>query len=125
MTEFESSLFTVVLISTFIALILYLIFGQTTVRRLRKNPETKTALGTEFVSGWDIINVAQALAIPRSWAHKLQKSPLSALYANVDLLYKYTSKFDRVLAFIFYWLLMFSGLSGILLVLLDTLGVFD
>lgn len=125
MTDFESLLFTVVLITTFIAAIFYLIFGQVTVRRLRKNPETKTSLGSEFVSGWDIINVAQALAIPRSLAKKLENSPLSNLYAKVDLLYKCTSKLDRALAFIFYWLLMFSGLSGIFLVILDAIGIFD
>ena len=100
-------------------------FGQITVRKLRKNPETKNALGTEFASGWDILNTAQALAIPKIWAQKLKSSPLSGLYADVDLLYKNTSKFDRVLAFIVYWLLMTS--VGILLVLmvLDLAGIFD
>jgi hypothetical protein len=83
--------------------ILYVIFGQITVRKLRKSPDTKAALGVEFLSGWDIINVAQALAIPKKWA----------------------SKFDRVLAFIFYWLLMFIGITGIFLALFDAIGVFD
>ncbi len=108
-----------------IGLILFVMFGQITVRKLRKNPETKNALGTEFASGWDILNTAQALAIPKIWAQKLKSSPLSGLYADVDLLYKNTSKFDRVLAFIVYWLLMTS--VGILLVLmvLDLAGIFD
>ncbi|MCK4865266.1 MAG: hypothetical protein KAT06_07525 [Gammaproteobacteria bacterium] len=105
--------------------ITFVVFGQVTVRKLRKNTETKEYLGVEFISGWDIINVAQALAIPRSWAHKLKNSPLSSLYADIDLLYKNTSKFDRVLAFIFYWLLMFIGISGMILALLDTIGIFD
>lgn len=108
-----------------LALILYVLFGQITVRKLRKNPKTKAALGVEFASGWDIINVAQALAIPKSWARKLKKSPLSALYADVDLLYEYTNKFDRVLAFIFYWLFMSSVGFGLLLILLNVIGVFD
>jgi len=115
-----------VLIGVFIISgITFVIFGQVTVRKLRKKAEIKDHLGVEFVSGWDIINVAQALAIPRSWAKKLKDSPLSSLYADVDLLYKNTSKFDRVLAFISYWLLMFIGISGMLLSLLNVMGIID
>jgi len=44
----------------FVAWILFIIFGQVTVRKLRKNPETKHELGIEFASGWDIFNVASA-----------------------------------------------------------------
>jgi len=109
----------------FVTAILFVIFGQITVRKLRKNPQTKDQLGIEFASGWDIVNVAQALAIPRILIRKLNNSPLSALYANSDLLHKYTNKFDKVLAVIFYWLLVFSGLFGIVLGLLDVFGVFD
>jgi len=43
---------------TFIAGFLFVLFGQITVRKLRKNPATKNELGVEFLSGWDIINVA-------------------------------------------------------------------
>ena len=42
-----------------------------------------------------------------------------------ELLFKNTSKFDQLLAKLFYWLLMISGLSGALLVLLNSLGVFN
>lgn len=105
-------------------MILFVLFGQVTVRKLRKNPQTKHELGVEFVSGWDIINVAQALAMPKSIIRKFNKSQLSALYADADLLYKHTNKIDRVLGIIFYWLLMLSGLFGIILVLLDAIGFF-
>ncbi len=108
-----------------LALILYVIFGQVTVRKLRKNPDTKNALGVEFASGWDIINVAQALSIPRAWSRKLEGSPLSALYANSEYLHKNTTRFDRLLDAIFYWLFTFSGLAMIVLVILDGLGLFD
>ena len=108
-----------------IAAILYVLFGQITVRKLRKNPQTKHELGVEFVSGWDIINVAQALAMPKSIIRKFKKSQLSALYADADLLHKHTNKFDRVLGIIFYWLLMLSGLFGIVLVILDAFSVFN
>lgn len=40
--------------------ILYVAFGQITVRKLRKTPATKDKLGVEFASGWDILNVAGA-----------------------------------------------------------------
>jgi len=109
----------------FLACIFYVLFGQITVRKLRKNPKTKGALGMEYASGWDIINVASALAIPRSWSRKLEKSPLSYLYAKSDLLFENTTKFDQVLGAIFYWLLMGSGLAGALLILLNLLGLFD
>ncbi len=109
----------------FVSAIFYLIFGQVTVRKLRKNPRTKDELGIEFVSGWDIINVAQALAIPKIIIRKFKNSPLAALYADADLLYKHTNTFDRFLAAAFYWLLMFSGLFGITLVLLNAMSVFD
>lgn len=108
-----------------LAAIFYVIFGQVTVRKLRKNPETKKELGFEYVSGWDIINVAQALALPRSWSRKLEKSPLSSMHASSDLLFKHTNKFDKILAIFFYWLFSFSGLCLITLVLLNWLGAFN
>jgi len=110
---------------SFVVLVLFVIFGQVTVRKLRKNPRTKDELGIEFVSGWDTINVAQALALPNIVIRKLNNSPLAALYADVDKLYKHTNTIDRILAVIFYWLLMFSGLFGVILVLLNAVGVFD
>lgn len=121
MNQLEFILFTILLVAVFLTMILFVLFGQVTVRKLRKNPETKNDLGIEFVSGWNIINVAKALAIPQ----KLKDSPLSALYTNVELLHKHTNAFDRTLAILFYWVLIFSGFSGTLLVLLNAVGAFD
>ncbi len=45
------TILSVILATTFIACILFVIFGQVTVRKLRKNPEKKQALGIEFVGG--------------------------------------------------------------------------
>ncbi len=109
----------------FVAIILFVAFGQITVRKLRKNSETTRELGIELLSGWDIINVAQALAMPSSITRKLKNTPLSAFYANADILRKHTNRFDWVLGSLFYWLFMLSGLSLALLALLDTFGVFD
>jgi len=114
-----------IIASSMVSGIFYVAFGQITVRKLRKNPKTKELLGIEYVSGWDIINVAQAFAFPRSWAEKVENSKFSFIYANATVLYENTTKFDQVLGCIFYWLITLSGLSGALLVLLDSLGVFS
>lgn len=124
MSMFSKLLF-FVFIFMFIASVLYVVFGQITVRKLRKNPKTKAALGIEFVSGWDIINAAQALAFPESWSKKLEESKISFFHANATLLRENTSKLDRFLGGLFYWTLMSSGLAGMLLLLLESLGMFD
>jgi len=69
-------------------MILYIAFGQITVKKLRKNPETRDSLGVQFASGWDILNIAQALALPKFITKKLGKSPISFLYVSTDLLEK-------------------------------------
>ncbi|PKG37315.1 hypothetical protein [Psychromonas sp. Urea-02u-13] len=102
----------ILIFSSIIVGALYILFGQLTVRKLRKNPKTKEILGLEYASGWDIINVAQALAFPKSWSRKLEGSRLSFMYASATIIHDNTTKFDRVLGFIFYWLLILSGLSG-------------
>ena len=104
--------------------IFYVIFGQITVKKLRKNPDVKDALGFEFASGWDIYNVAQALSLPKSLKRRLEDSPLSAMYAKSECLQKNTNTFDKILAFLFYWLFTISGLVLITIVALSALGVF-
>jgi len=105
--------------------IFYVAFGQITVRKLRNNPETKDVLGLEYVSGWDIINVAQAFSLPRAWTRKIENSKFSFMYANTTVLFDNTTKLDRILGCIFYWLLTLSGLFGAFLVLLNYLGFFS
>ena len=103
-----------------ISWVLFVIFGQVTVRKLRKNPETRQALGLEFASGWDILNVAQALSIPKTIAQKLRHKSEAmglGLEADPDLLYQYTTVFDRVLARLFYIPFFLSGTGVIILTL--------
>ena len=121
----ESLLFACGMAGIFITCILYVAFGQITVRRLRKNLKTKNVLGIEFASGWDIINVAHALSIPRSWSRKLEGSPLSLLYADSEILLQNTTKLDRVLGAVFYWLLTVSGLMMISLMMFSAFGYFN
>ncbi len=125
MSVLETYLFSFGLYGTFLSMILYILFGQLTVRRLRKNETLKNNLGIERASGWDIINVAQALAIPKMWSEKLENGPLSVFYAKSQSLRENTTHLDRVLAIIFYWVLTVSGISLITLVALNALGVFD
>lgn len=105
-------------------MILYVIFSQVTVRKLRNNPQTKHALGTEFVSGWDVINVAQALAFPRSWSNKLENTRLSFIHAKASFLLENTGVLDRVLGIIFYWFMTVTGIFGIVIVILNFFCVF-
>lgn len=120
----NKELFVAILIfSSIIVGALYVVFGQVTVKKLRKNPKTKEALGLEYVSGWDIINVAQTLAFPKSWSRKLEGGQLSFMHANATVIHENTTKFDRVLGFIFYWLLISSGLSGGLLGFFNYFGL--
>ncbi len=96
-------LVSLIMLFTFISAILFVIFGQVTVRKLRKNHETKDYLGVEFASGWDILNVAQALSIPKCIKEKFKQSKFSFFFADTDLIYKHTNKLDRFLARIFYF----------------------
>ena len=117
-----STLLVIPLAMAFISCILFVIFGLVTVRKLRKNPETKHALGIEFASGLDILNVAQALSLPAALEKRLKNK---AFHANADLLYKHTTVFDRVLARVFYTLFVLSGFALILLMILDWIWDFD
>ena len=108
-----------------IALILFVVFGQTTVRKLRKNQATKDALGIELLSGWDILNVDSALALPKKVIRLLKNSPSSGMRADSGVLYKYTTRFDRILAKVIYSLLVSTVLAMIILILLDGIGVFE
>lgn len=125
-----STLFAISAAAAFIGCILFVIFGQITVRKLRKNPETKYSLGIEFASGWDILNVAGALALPKAVAQRIKRNSVSMgmgseFEADPDILYKHTTVFDRVLARIFFWLWMFSGFALIILAMLDFFWGFD
>ncbi len=125
MNEVESILFSILLFSGFSTAILFVLFGQITVRKLRKIPETKNHLGFEFASGWDILNVAQAFSVPKWFREKVKGSPLSFLRADFNLLYNHTTKFDRILARIFFLFYFFTGMLTIVLVILDQFGFFE
>lgn len=111
--------FVVYIFFMLIGCLLFLLFSLVTVRKLRKNPETKKNLGVELVSGWHIVNVAKILALPLPLIKKMEKSSIAFIMADANLIRKNTNKFDRILGGAFYWVFVASGLFGALLVLLD------
>lgn len=121
----EAKLLAIPAALAFITCILYVLFGQLTVRKLRKNPETKDQLGVEFAGGWDILNVAAALSRPKWLSNKYKNSRLSGLAANSSILYRNTTLFDRVLARIFWFSYVVSGSGLILMLILSWSGAFD
>lgn len=108
-----------------LACILFVVFGQVTVRKLRKNPKLKGDLGFEFVSGWDIVNVAHSLFIPLSLSDKLHKGPLAFLEANARTIREHTTKLDLFLARAFCFFLYTSQIILLPLAILDGLGVLE
>ncbi len=121
----KEPVFTILLIGTlfvFIAGIIFVVFGQVTVRKLRKNPAVKDELGFEFASGWDIVNVAHSLSIPLWLSDKLQEGPFSFLEANARTIRKHINSFDLFLARSFCFFLYTSQLIILPLVILDSAG---
>lgn len=84
-------------------MILFVAFGQITVRRLRKHSATKYSLGRELAKGWDILNVAEALSLPKGVMRILENSPLGFLYAESEIIRRNTNFFDKVLGVTFFW----------------------
>ena len=116
--------FVLILSVVIIDSILFVMFGQKTVSKLRNNPAIKDSLGIEFISGWDIIHVANALALPEWLTRKVRRSRLSAFFANAEVLKKHVTKFDVVIAKLFWglWIAWTSAL--VILMLIDKCGVF-
>ena len=123
MSDLEFWLFSIGMCGTFFSMVLYVIFGQLTVRRLRKKDELKDQLGVEFASGWDIINVAQAMALPKGWSEKLEESPISYLNANASLLRQYTTPLDKIIGALLFWVLSLSGFLWVCIVICNWLGI--
>lgn len=92
------TLFGLAVISAVIQGILFVVLGEVTVRKLRKNPLARCHLGVDLFSGWDILSVSMALSRPRRWSELLESSRLAPLYACSSALRVHTTRFDRALA---------------------------
>lgn len=113
-----------IIVASIITGVLFVLFGQITVRKLRKNPDTRAQLGIELVSGWDILNAAAALSRPKWLSEKFKKSRFSFLAANSDVLYNNTTLFDRILARLFWFTYVSAGTGMILVLILHWFGFF-
>ena len=117
--------FGALLLMALLTCLLYVIFGQVTVKKLRKNPATREQLGVSVASGWDILNVAGALSRPKWLSERLRRSPLSFTAADERPLYAYTTRFDRFLARVFFWLWTVTGIGIISTVIFTAVGLID
>lgn len=108
-----------------ISAILFVILGQITVKKLRKNPDVKDHLGVEFSSGWDILNVAGCLSTPAWLRKRFSESRLSFLSANYQIVFENTNKFDRVLARVFWFFYVTSCSLMIILVSANGIGILE
>ncbi|WP_281561172.1 hypothetical protein [Thalassomonas sp. RHCl1] len=79
----------------------------------------------ELVSGWDIINVAQSIALPSYLIRKFRKTQMSFFYSDADLIIQHTSKFDRILARVFYWTFAITGILILVWLALMATGVLE
>ena len=123
--ELKIALFGLILAWMMVGLIIFVVFGQKTVRKLRKNQATKGSLGIVLISGWDILNVMSALALPQKITRIIKRSPLAALAADSGLLKKHTTRFDQILAKILYATLACSVLSMFAFMLAESFGIFE
>jgi hypothetical protein len=69
--------------------------------------------------------VMSALALPKKITRIIQRSPLAALAADSDLLEKYTTRCDRIMAKLLYTLITASVLALWALIILKDLGMFQ
>lgn len=123
--DLETKLFGIVFIFMLLACITFVAFGQVTVRKLRKNPESRDSLGSEFASGWDILNVAGALCRPKWLSARLRRSSLSFLAADANVIHQHTNKLDRCLGRVFFFSYVATASLGILFTLASYFGAFD
>ncbi|SET94001.1 hypothetical protein SAMN04487962_1532 [Marinobacter segnicrescens] len=105
--------------------VLFVLFGQITVRTLRKNPETRDKLGLDFASGWDIFNVAGAMCRPHWLSERLRRSTLSFTAADERPIYENTNWFDRLLGRTMFIMMMGAVAVMLVLILLNFIGLVD
>jgi hypothetical protein len=113
----------VILLAVILDSIIFVAFGQKTVRKLRKNPNTKEALGVAFMSGWDIFNVTIAFGFPRKMNRLLRKTVFAPFNADADLLEKYMTRFDVILAKVHFSLWMSLVIGTLIFMILCKIGV--
>ena len=120
-----SALLGICVLFIFIGWILFILFGETTVRRLRKNPETRDKLGLEFASGWDIFNVAGAMCRPQWLSKRIRRSTISFTAADERPIYENTNWFDRLLGRTMFIMMMGAVSVMLVIIALHFAGLID
>jgi hypothetical protein len=100
------ALFLAGLLGMMVTSILCIAFGETTIKKLKKNDQLKSELDHKLIGYPNIIGVAQALSLPR-WA-TYQFVKFFSMSPDPNVLYMHTTKLDRVLGRVFYWTLATS-----------------
>lgn len=125
MNETGNILGVIMIVGLLFSMIFYVLFGQLTVRKLRKNQETKDNLGIELASGLDVLNVAGALTRPKWLDKRIKASPTSSFATDSKMLYQHTTIFDRILARLFCIIFYSTGTFTIFFIFADLFGAFD
>ena len=113
-SEFETFGFFTTVALQLLSWVLYLLLWQTTVRKLRRNPATRDALGIPiFITGGKTGNVAQACGWPEIVLRISARGPLRALDADRDLVFRHTTRLDRALGRCCFWSWFVSGVATI------------
>ena len=104
---------------------LYVVILLITVRKLRKNPETKSFLDPPSANGFDVIKCSETLAFPLSWYDKYSVQ-LSMPSLDMTIIFReHTNIFDKAVAIIFFWLAHILMIFFFFYVVLDLFGVFE
>jgi hypothetical protein len=109
-------------LSLLVAGILYIVLGQLTVRKLRRNPATRHCLGVEFPYSGEIGNVAQAFGWPGWLQQRAERGGLCFMVAHSRILRQHTTRLDRALARACFWSVMLSGTLVLTYCLIVRLG---
>ncbi len=101
--------------------VLFFIINIKIVRRLRKNPITKDAMGFHLFWGWYALNISEVLFFSKKWMTKRRNRSHGYMFANYDLVHQYTTRFEKLICKIFVLLGMFFGVGILIMMVLDGL----
>jgi hypothetical protein len=105
---FMTVLFILSMVGCLLSFLLCGVFALVTVRKLGKNPDTKSRLGMYVYPWGQAFSVAAAMTLPRAHNRRRRNSPVGDLFADCDAIYAHTNRLDRCLGRAIYLLIMFS-----------------
>ncbi len=100
-----------------LAWILFFFINIKIVRRLKKNPITKDAMGFHLIWGWYALNISEALFFSREWVTKRRGCSHGFMFADYELIHQYTTPFEKLICKTF----VILGLSSVIGILISGL----